>query len=87
MVIVKGYGDDWDDFVVFYIDFDDFKCINDDYGYDIGDCVFCVIVECFCELFCDYDLIVCFGGDEFVVVLVGGVEVVYVIVECFDVYF
>lgn len=47
------------------IDIDYFKYINDIYGYEVGDDVLCVVVGVVIVYVCSYDLIVCFGGEEF----------------------
>lgn len=73
--MAKGHGDDWDDLAVLYIDLDDFKRINDDYGHDIGDRVLCATADRLCKSLRDHDLVARLGGDEFVVVLDGSREV------------
>lgn len=52
------------------IDVDYFKCYNDCYGYQVGDCVLCDVV-CLIGVYvcCLCDMVVCYGGDEFVLVL------------------
>lgn len=65
--------------VVFYIDLDCFKYINDMMGYVVGDYVLLEVFGCiFCEFVLE-DVVVCIGGDEFVVL-------VYVVVdsECLE---
>lgn len=51
-------------------DVDYFKNYNDYYGYQVGDVclvkVVCVVKRLICIL---VDLVVCYGGEEFVVVL------------------
>lgn len=66
------------------IDVDYFKCYNDCYGYQVGDeCLFFVVQVFKMVVWVEGDLVVCYGGEEFVVVLFG-VFLVYVIVivEC-----
>ncbi|MGD0277531.1 MAG: GGDEF domain-containing protein [Syntrophales bacterium] len=56
-------------FTVAYIDIDDFKIINDDFGHNTGDELLC----CFCETIAgelrSTDIFARAGGDEFVIIL------------------
>lgn len=54
-------------FVVLFIDLDCFKVINDILGYYVGDEFLIEVVCCIVFCICGYDLLVCLGGDEFVV--------------------
>lgn len=69
--------------VVLFFDGDCFKEINDNYGYVVGDVVFIIIVDCLCVLLCESDLVVCLGGDEFVIllVLIYNIDDVFIIVN------
>lgn len=66
--------------MVVIIDIDDFKLINDMFGYKIGDKfleVFFMLLKCY---YCE-DMVVCYGGEEFVVVLEWEYEqVMYIII-------
>ena len=54
---------------VLFIDLDNFKQINDRYGHGMGDVVLKLASERMQACLRAYDLLVRFGGDEFVVVL------------------
>lgn len=43
--------------------------MNDCYGYDVGDKVICYIVWNLWCLVWDIDLVCCYGGEEFVILL------------------
>lgn len=68
--------------LVVFIDLDDFKKINDVYGYLIGDEVLCVFVGKLQGQLCSSDIVVCFGGEEFVVLLFNISESVVLDVIC-----
>ncbi len=53
--------------VLMFIDFDDFKKINDTYGHLPGDKVLVYVIGCIKERFRDGEIIGRIGGDEFVV--------------------
>lgn len=57
------------EFVCLMIDIDYFKCVNDEYGYVKGDVVLVGVVVFLRKIFCEMDLICCYGGEEFCVVL------------------
>ena len=56
---------------VLMLDMDHFKAVNDEYGHDIGDKVLKELARILSETVRDSDLIIRYGGEEFVVLLVG----------------
>ncbi|MCA8934823.1 MAG: diguanylate cyclase [Planctomycetes bacterium] len=52
---------------VIYLDLDDFKPINDNFGHQEGDRVLCFVADYLRETFRESDVIARVGGDEFVV--------------------
>lgn len=57
------------DLSLLLIDLDDFKIINDSYGHEIGDIVIKELVKISKASIRESDLVVRFGGDEFIVLL------------------
>lgn len=55
-------------------DIDKFKLINDSFGYIVGDKVLSIIVCIIKKELWDSDIVVCFFGEEFILLLF----------ECFD---
>lgn len=53
--------------VLMFVDFDDFKKINDTYGHLLGDKVLIHVIGCIKERFHEGEIIGRIGGDEFVV--------------------
>jgi len=57
------------DLTVIFLDLDDFKSINDNFGHDNGDLALCHTAKCLNMLKRDSDIVSRFAGDEFVVIL------------------
>jgi len=55
--------------VLIFIDLDNFKYVNDTFGHAQGDAVLKKVGEIFKKTFRKYDIIVRFGGDEFIVLI------------------
>jgi len=56
---------------VLMLDMDHFKAVNDEYGHDIGDKVLKELSRILMENVRDSDLVIRYGGEEFIVLLVG----------------
>ncbi|GGF66799.1 diguanylate cyclase domain-containing protein [Alteromonas lipolytica] len=56
------------DIVVFMIDLDDFKAVNDAYGHNVGDSVLIQLATRMKQVFRQSDYVVRWGGEEFVAV-------------------
>ncbi len=52
-----------------FIDLDDFKQVNDQYGHEVGDVVLCEVVQRIRMAVREADLLARIGGDEFVLML------------------
>lgn len=57
--------------MIAFIDLDNFKLINDCFGYNSGDLFFIQVGERLNTLQQNGEVIGCFGGDEFLVVLLN----------------
>ena len=51
------------------IDLDDFKLYNDTYGHNAGDMALTVVAETICKHIRKDDILIRYGGDEFLLVL------------------
>ncbi|MCU7817406.1 MAG: sensor domain-containing diguanylate cyclase [gamma proteobacterium symbiont of Lucinoma myriamae] len=56
---------------VFFIDLDDFKPINDEYGHEQGDKVLKIIAQRLLTIIRNEDMVARLGGDEFVITLLS----------------
>ncbi|MDC0933791.1 GGDEF domain-containing protein [Arcobacteraceae bacterium] len=56
------------------VDIDFFKLINDNYGHDIGDIAIKTISNTLIDVVADSDVVIRFGGEEFIVVLTDCTE-------------
>ncbi len=59
------------DFSVIFADIDNFKKLNDKYGHDAGDAALKTVAGVFIKQLRDNDIVGRFGGEEFVIALVG----------------
>lgn len=59
----------FESFAVLYIDGDNFKSINDQYGHDVGDIFLTKFGQTLLKSVNKSDLVVRFGGDEFVIIV------------------
>lgn len=67
-LIKKGLREDRD-FSLVFIDLDNFKPINDNFGHAKGDEVLQKVAKVLKQIFRDYDIIARVGGDEFVIIV------------------
>jgi diguanylate cyclase (GGDEF)-like protein/PAS domain S-box-containing protein len=56
---------------ILFIDLDNFKYVNDQYGHQVGDLVLCEVVNLLKSNVRDSDVIARIGGDEFVICMYG----------------
>lgn len=56
-------------FGVIFFDIDQFKLINDTHGHEVGDKVLATVAETIKEMLREVDLMVRYGGEEFIIVL------------------
>jgi len=55
--------------ILIFIDLDNFKQVNDTFGHEAGDEVLKKVSDIFREIFRQYDIIVRYGGDEFIILI------------------
>lgn len=55
--------------ILIFIDIDNFKYVNDTFGHEDGDVVLKEVSKIFQDNFRKYDVVVRYGGDEFIVLL------------------
>ena len=58
-----------DQLILLYLDLDQFKEINDNYGHEMGDIFLCHIADILRREFDNGEIIARFGGDEFLIVI------------------
>jgi len=56
-------------YMLFFIDIDSFKQVNDTYGHEVGDLVLCQLATIFRQLTLKEDRVGRWGGDEFLIIL------------------
>lgn len=54
---------------VLFVDIDDFKSINDEFGHEFGDKILCIVASLLKKFVRGDDLVVRWGGEEFIVFL------------------
>jgi diguanylate cyclase (GGDEF)-like protein len=59
---------------IMMVDIDFFKLINDNYGHDIGDIAIKTIANTITDVVGEDDIVVRFGGEEFIVVITNSTE-------------
>ena len=69
---LDGRDEDDEGGILFIIDFDNFKSVNDEHGHLAGDAILKKFGQILKKNFRDNDIIGRVGGDEFMVMLVGG---------------
>ena len=60
-----------DEIAVIFLDLDDFKLVNDTHGHETGDAVLAAVGKRLASVTRSSDIAIRFGGDEFIVIVVG----------------
>ena len=68
---IENPVNDTQSLVLFFIDLDRFKHINDTLGHKAGDTLLCEVAKRLTEVTCSSDVIARWGGDEFIVMMEG----------------
>jgi diguanylate cyclase (GGDEF)-like protein len=55
---------------ILYMDLDNFKCVNDDFGHQVGDELLCLVAQHIQGRIREIDILARLGGDEFCLLLV-----------------
>ncbi|MGY3725335.1 PAS domain S-box-containing protein/diguanylate cyclase (GGDEF) domain-containing protein [Granulicatella balaenopterae] len=66
-VIDQHLNKEYQDNALLFLDIDNFKAVNDQLGHEIGDKVICYVAEILQDTFRQRDVLVRYGGDEFMV--------------------
>jgi len=66
---------------ILVMDIDYFKSINDTYGHDVGDIILKNVASLLKSTFRISDYVIRFGGDEFVVIMIGITEDLFLVVK------
>ncbi|MEM0911484.1 MAG: ammonium transporter, partial [Pseudomonadota bacterium] len=68
---VKNAENTKDDVVLFFLDLDRFKSINDTLGHKAGDALLCEVAKKLNSITREKDIIARWGGDEFIILMTG----------------
>ncbi len=68
---IKQARDQGEKFLLFFVDLDGLKLINDNHGHDEGDIAIVETARILGEIFRDTDIIARLGGDEFVILAIN----------------
>ena len=55
---------------IVYMDLNNFKSVNDNYGHDTGDQILCIFADTIKNVFDKYGMVARLGGDEFAAILI-----------------
>lgn len=71
---------------MFFLDLDCFKKINDILGYKVGDELLIEVVVCLINVIWERDIICCWGGDEFVIMMMGNYDEIIVVISVIKIF-